>query len=67
MLGGNVEDFRAVWCLKSLAADQTLLTLEVFMLPRLPMLTSILNKENTRGAVKGVVAMRDRIEGQKKK
>ncbi len=61
-LGGNVEDFKAIWRMKPVDAERTLLSLEVFLLPGLPLPTSVINDENLGGAVKGVKAMRARIE-----
>jgi hypothetical protein len=61
--GGNVRDFRAVWRMRELAPSRTLLSLEVFLLPKLPLPTATLNGENTKGAREGVEAMRKHIEG----
>lgn len=60
--GGNVVDFSAVWRLREVDATHTLLSLEVFLLPRLPLPAGTLNGENTSGARDGVEAMRRRIE-----
>lgn len=59
---GNVRQAQASWRMTPLEADRTELTLEAFLLPKLPMPSSLLNDENTSGAEKGVVAMRKRIE-----
>lgn len=59
---GNVEDFKAIWRMKPVDAERTLLSLEVFLLPSLPLPTSVINDENLGGAVKGVKAMKARIE-----
>jgi len=59
---GNVKQAFARWSIESEPGDQTKLTLEIFLHPRIPMPTSLLNAENLDGAVKGVAAMRDRIE-----
>lgn len=58
---GNVRDFKAIWTLKA-EGNRTELTLEVFLRPKLPMPKQLLDGENLDGAVKGVAAMRDRIE-----
>jgi ribosome-associated toxin RatA of RatAB toxin-antitoxin module len=59
---GNVRDFSATWSLKAVDAAHTELTLEVFLQPKLPLPASILNDENVTGALKGVAAMRTRVE-----
>ena len=62
--GGSVQDFKAIWRLKSIDDDHTFLSLEVFLAPKLPipMPASVMNKENLKGAFNGVNAMRDRAE-----
>jgi ribosome-associated toxin RatA of RatAB toxin-antitoxin module len=65
MLDGNVKDFKAIWRVKKLDEASTELSLEVFLQPKLPLPTSILNNENLKGASAGVTAMRARIEGAK--
>jgi ribosome-associated toxin RatA of RatAB toxin-antitoxin module len=65
MLDGNVKDFKAIWRVKKIDDASTELSLEVFLQPRLPLPTSILNSENLKGASSGVTAMRARIEGAK--
>ena len=64
MLDGNVKDFKAIWRVKKIDDASTELTLEVFLQPKLPLPTSILNNENLKGASSGVTAMRARIEGK---
>lgn len=59
---GNVDDFKAIWRLKPIDEAHTLLSLEVFLSPRLPLPVSERNKENLAGALRGALAMRDRIE-----
>ena len=59
---GNVREFKAIWTLKPMD-NRTELTLEVFLRPKLPIPNSLLDGENMDGAVKGVTAVRDRIEG----
>jgi ribosome-associated toxin RatA of RatAB toxin-antitoxin module len=63
-LDGNVKDFKATWRIKKLDDATTELSLEVFLQPKLPLPTSILNGENLKGAASGVGAMRARIEGK---
>jgi ribosome-associated toxin RatA of RatAB toxin-antitoxin module len=65
MLDGNVKDFKAIWRVKKIDDATTELSLEVFLQPKLPLPTSILNSENLKGASAGVTAMRARIEGAK--
>jgi ribosome-associated toxin RatA of RatAB toxin-antitoxin module len=59
---GNVRDFKAIWRMKAIDLEHSMVSLEVFLLPKLPLPTSTLNHENQKGAVNGVMAMRDRIE-----
>ncbi len=59
---GNVKLAYARWSFEPQPGDQTKLTLEIFLHPRIPVPTSLLNGENLDNAVKGVTAMRDRIE-----
>ena len=61
-LEGNVEDFSAVWRLRRLDALRTELSLEVFLMPKLPLPTELVNSENLKGARRGVQAMQARIE-----
>ena len=61
---GNVDDFKAIWRLRKMDEDHTELTLEVFLEPSLPLPDSLINSENVGGAVDGVIAMRNRIEGR---
>lgn len=60
---GNVEDFVAIWRLRKIDELTTELSLEVFLQPSIPLPTSLMNKENVGGSLKGVMAMRGRIEG----
>lgn len=59
---GNVRDFHATWRLREVDGAHTELELEVFLQPKLPLPARLLNRENLEGAVKGVVAMRNRVE-----
>lgn len=61
--GGNVEDFQAIWRLRARDERSTYLSLEVYLLPKLPLPKSTLDDENTKGARNGAAAMRQRIEG----
>jgi ribosome-associated toxin RatA of RatAB toxin-antitoxin module len=62
---GNVKELSGTWRMEPDGADKTKLTLEVFLSPSLPLPSSVLNAENVKGAVKGVVAMKKRAEGAK--
>ncbi len=59
---GNVQDFKAIWRMKAIDDQGSFLSLEVALLPKLPLPTSTLNNENVKGAVNGVTAMRARAE-----
>lgn len=61
-LEGNVKDFRATWRVEPIDAEHTKLTLDVFLNPTLPLPKKVIDGENTKGAEKGVLAMRSRIE-----
>lgn len=62
LVEGNVKAAKAIWRLTPVGKTRTKLSLEVFLQPRVPMPSSVLNDENVRGAMKGVAAMRDRCE-----
>lgn len=62
LVEGNVRAANAIWRISPVGEQRTKLSLEVFLQPRVPMPSSLLNGENTKGATKGVVAMRDRCE-----
>lgn len=59
---GNVVVFKAIWRLRKIDDDHTWLSLEIFLLPKLPLPTELLNDENILGAQRGVNAMRARVE-----
>lgn len=63
LVEGNVRAANAIWRISPVGENRTKLSLEVFLQPRVPMPSTVLNGENTRGATKGVIAMRDRCEG----
>ena len=60
---GNVDEFKAIWRLRKIDDSATELSLEVFLQPSIPLPTSLMNSENVSGSLKGVMAMRGRIEG----
>jgi len=61
-LQGNVRDLKAAWRLKKLAADKTELSLELFLLPKVPLPTSVINDANLESSADGVAALKRRIE-----
>jgi ribosome-associated toxin RatA of RatAB toxin-antitoxin module len=62
MLAGNVHDLQAIWRLETIDAQQTRLSLEVFLKPKLPLPKSLVNAENLEGSASAIAAMRARIE-----
>ena len=60
---GNVDELKAIWRLRKLDEGATELSLEIFLQPSIPLPTSLMNSENVSGSLKGVTAMRARIEG----
>ena len=60
---GNVDEFKAIWRLRKIDEATTELSLEVFLQPSIPLPTSLMNSENVSGSLKGVMAMRSRIQG----
>src|SRR5512132_2018088 len=59
---GNVKEFKAIWRLRGIDDAATELSLEVFLLPLLPLPTALVNKGNLAGAARGVKAIRARVE-----
>ena len=60
---GNVKELKAIWRLRKIDDAATELSLEVFLLPLIPLPTALVNKGNLAGAGKGVRAIRARVEG----
>ncbi len=60
---GNVDDFRAVWRLRAVDAEHTIVRLEVLVDPKLPLPSSMITPELRYAADKAVTAVRD--ESQK--
>jgi ribosome-associated toxin RatA of RatAB toxin-antitoxin module len=60
---GNVDELKAIWRLRKIDEATTELSLEIFLQPSIPLPTSLMNSENVSGSLKGVMAMRARIEG----
>jgi ribosome-associated toxin RatA of RatAB toxin-antitoxin module len=66
MMKGNVDDFRAVWRLRAVDDKRTMVKLELFVDPDLPVPTALIEKGLTIAADKGVTAIRDFAEGRKR-
>jgi ribosome-associated toxin RatA of RatAB toxin-antitoxin module len=60
---GNVKDLKALWRLKKIDDRSTEVSLEVFLLPRLPLPVAVVNKENLDGSAAAVVAVKQRAFG----
>ena len=61
-LQGNVKDLKAAWRLKKLAPDKTELSLELFLLPKVSLPTSLINEANLESSADGVLALKRRTE-----
>ena len=59
---GNVDDFRAVWRLRAVDENRTVLKLEILVDPKLPLPASMVTPELAYAADKAVTAVRDRAE-----
>ncbi|EYF08365.1 SRPBCC family protein [Chondromyces apiculatus] len=59
---GNVDDFRAVWRLRSAGPDKTVLKLELLVDPALPFGASLVTKALVHSAAKGVGGVKKRAE-----
>ncbi|AKT42178.1 SRPBCC family protein [Chondromyces crocatus] len=59
---GNVEDFRAVWRMRSVSPDKTVLKLELMVDPALPFGASIVTQTLVKSAAKGVAGVKTRAE-----
>jgi ribosome-associated toxin RatA of RatAB toxin-antitoxin module len=62
LVQGNVDGFRATWRLVPVDADTTLLKLEIFVDPKLPIPASLVTPELEYAADQGVTGVRDRAE-----
>lgn len=62
---GNIKDLQATWSVKRVDDGTTQLAVEVFMHPKLPLPSSVVNGENLEGARKAVLAFKARAEGRK--
>ncbi len=63
---GNVRDLRAVWHLHPIGENQTLLKLELLIVPKLPLPASVITPELEFAAEQAVMASRDRAEARAK-
>jgi ribosome-associated toxin RatA of RatAB toxin-antitoxin module len=66
MIKGNMADFRSVWRLVPVDAKRTLLKLEMFIDPNLPVPNSIIEEGLTEASDEAVTGIRDFAEGRKK-
>lgn len=64
-IDGNIKDLQALWSLKAIDDKTTQLVVEVFMHPRLPLPSKLVNDENVEGARMAVMAFKARAEGKK--
>jgi len=62
---GNVDDFRAVWRLRAVDAEHTVVKLELLVDPKLPAPASVITGELTGAADKAVTAVRERAQQNK--
>lgn len=61
---GNVKDLKATWRFKKIDDASTEVTLEVFVLPKLPLPNSVVNQENLGGSAEAVLALKKRLTGK---
>jgi len=59
---GNVDDFRAIWRLRSVDETHTIVKLEILVDPKMPVPASMVTPELSYAADKAVTAVRDRAE-----
>lgn len=64
LLEGNIKDLKATWRLKKIDEKSTELTLEIFLLPRLPLPDKLVNQENLNGSAAAVMAVKRRVLGR---
>lgn len=62
MQKGNVDDFRAVWRLRAVDAEHTIVKLEILVDPKLPAPASIVTPELCTAAEKAVTGVREHAE-----
>jgi len=61
---GNVRDLQATWRVQRIDDASTRLDVEVFLHPKLPLPSSVVNGENVEGAKLAVMAFKARAEGK---
>jgi ribosome-associated toxin RatA of RatAB toxin-antitoxin module len=61
---GNIKDLKATWRLKKIDEGATELTLDIFLLPRLPVPDRVVNNENLDGSAAAVLAIKRRVLGR---
>lgn len=59
---GNVADFRATWRLRAVDADNTILKLDIFLDPNMPVPASLVTKQLRLAAEKAVTGVKDRAQ-----
>lgn len=62
MLRGNVDDFRAVWRLRAVDAEHTIVKLELLVDPSLPVPSSLVTPELTAASDSAVTGVRKQAE-----
>jgi ribosome-associated toxin RatA of RatAB toxin-antitoxin module len=62
MKSGNVDDFRAVWRLRAVDAEHTIVKLEILVDPKIPAPASIVTPELCTAAEKAVTGVRENAE-----
>jgi len=65
MQRGNVDDFRAVWKLRAVDAEHTIVKLEILVDPKMPAPASLVTPELCTAAVKAVTGVREQAEKNK--
>ncbi|WP_437593100.1 SRPBCC family protein [Sorangium sp. So ce1000] len=61
---GNVADFRARWRLRAVDEHHTILKLELFVAPKLPVPPSVVTTQLVKAADKAVTAVRNRAQSE---
>jgi len=63
---GNVDDFRALWRLRAVDAERTIVKLEILVDPKMPVPSAIVTPELCTAADKAVTGVRNHAEAKKK-
>lgn len=64
LIGGNVQQLRAIWSLEAISEERTDLVLELFVRPAQPVPRAALNRANLEATAEAAVALRRRAEGR---